>query len=121
MLCPDVDPAEINTIKEANKALATSATEPVGFLQFFNSRHTSPVIHELVKDSVLAKAASRLLGCKRIRLYQVSPTHNPAAASSCYDCAATAESMDAGASCAVQTNRATPGHPTLTTCRTASL
>ena len=60
-------------------------TNPVGFLQFFNIWKTNSSIRSFLNTSGLAQAATELLGCKQVRLYQactqlklpLSFLHNP--------------------------------------------
>lgn len=50
-------------------------TPDVGYLQFFNSRHRCSAVKAIAHHPALVDAACRLLGCRRVRVYQVSVLH----------------------------------------------
>ena len=77
VLCPEVD---VEAAAQMSKAEALTALklgdEDVGFLQFFHLRRESSAIADIVRGARLSNIACGLLGCSRVRVYQVcSPLH----------------------------------------------
>jgi hypothetical protein len=59
------------SMSEAEQLVEDEANEAVGFLQFFHLRRESEAINQLATCPALVDAACSLLGCKRVRMYQV--------------------------------------------------
>ncbi|KAG2450445.1 hypothetical protein HYH02_004947 [Chlamydomonas schloesseri] len=72
VLCPGVDANEITTEAEARAALQKGASDPLGFLQFFNLHRSNETVARVALGQELAAVAAQLLGVRRVRVYQDS-------------------------------------------------
>lgn len=77
VLCPTIDPDTVDDAGTAMAVLEDYGVEPVGFLQFFNSWKEHAAIRKFLNESGIAEAAAELLGCKKVRLYQVTTVLQP--------------------------------------------
>lgn len=74
VLCPPEVSSRQDSITSPQQALqliASHGSSELGFLQFFNLHRTQELINQLVRDRRLTATAAQLLGCSKLRLYQV--------------------------------------------------
>jgi hypothetical protein len=57
--------------EQALHLLHSDASDEVGFLQFFNVRYQREAVADVVNNEELVRVATQLLGCQRVRIYQV--------------------------------------------------